>query len=85
MMRSITKWCATASDPRRLRELVQTAIRQAVSGVPGPVFLELPFDVLMSQVDAKTSWWCHRFCPPWPRMQAAPAQVEQAAALLAGG
>ncbi len=81
MMRSITKWCATASDPRRLRELVQTAIRQAVGGVPGPVFLELPFDILMAQVDAN-ELVVPPVLPPWPRTQAATEQVEQAAALL---
>ncbi len=81
LMRSITKWCATASDPRRLRELVQTAIRQSMSGVPGPVFLELPFDVLMAQVD-QNELVIPPPLPPWPRVQAAPDQVEQAAALL---
>ena len=81
MMRSITKWCATASDPRRLRELVQTAIRQAVGGVPGPVFLELPFDILMAQVDAN-ELVVPPVLPPWPRTQAASEQLEQAAALL---
>lgn len=81
MMRSITKWCATASDPRRLRELVQTAIRQAISGVPGPVFLELPFDILMAQVDAN-ELVVPPVLPPWPRTQAATEQLEQAAALL---
>ncbi|HRI53820.1 MAG TPA: thiamine pyrophosphate-binding protein [Pseudomonadota bacterium] len=81
MMRSITKWCATASDPRRLRELVQTAIRQAMGGVPGPVFLELPFDVLMAQVDAN-ELVVPPPLPPWPRLQAASEQIEQAAALL---
>ncbi len=81
MMRSITKWCATASDPKRLRELVQTAVRQAISGVPGPVFLELPFDVLMAQVD-DNELVVPPLLPPWPRMQSAPAQIEQAAALF---
>jgi acetolactate synthase-1/2/3 large subunit len=51
LMRSITKWSATVTDPKRLPELVATAIRHANSGVRGPVFLELPFDVLTAQVD----------------------------------
>jgi acetolactate synthase-1/2/3 large subunit len=51
LMRSITKWSATVTDPRRLPEMVQTALRHATSGVKGPVFLELPFDVLTAQVD----------------------------------
>src|SRR3954469_5076200 len=51
LMRSITKWSATATDPKRLPELVATAVRHANSGVRGPVFLEVPFDVLTAQVD----------------------------------
>jgi acetolactate synthase-1/2/3 large subunit len=81
LFRSITKWCATCTDPRRLREYVQTALRQAVAGTPGPVFLELPFDILMAQVDSN-----ELVVPPplpvWPRFQADPQQVAMAAALL---
>jgi acetolactate synthase-1/2/3 large subunit len=51
LMRAITKWAATATDPKRLPEMIATAIRHANSGVRGPVFLELPFDVLTAQVD----------------------------------
>lgn len=81
LMRSITKWCATANDPKRLREYIQTAIRVATGGVPGPVFLELPFDVLMSQVD-DNELIVPPPLPPWPRTQADPAQVEQLVELL---
>src|SRR5262252_1615680 len=51
LLRPITKWVATCTDPRRLPEMVQTAIRHATTGVMGPVFLELPFDVLTAQVE----------------------------------
>ena len=81
MMRSITKWCATANDPKRLREYIQTALRIATGGVPGPVFLELPFDVLMAQVD-DNELIVPPPLPPWPRTQADPAQVEQLVGLL---
>ena len=80
LMRTITKWCATVNDPKRLREYIQSAIRIATGGVPGPVFLELPFDVLMAQVD-DNELIVPPPLPPWPRMQADPAQVEQ---LVAG-
>jgi acetolactate synthase-1/2/3 large subunit len=48
LMRPITKWSATVSEVRRLEEYVTTAFRIATTGVPGPVFLEMPLDVLMS-------------------------------------
>src|SRR5690348_1871601 len=50
LLRPITKASITAFDPRRLAEYVRTAFRIATSGVPGPVFVELPFDVLTGQV-----------------------------------
>ena len=45
------KWHATCHDPRRLPEYLSLAFRHAVSGRPGPVYLELPPDVLNVQVD----------------------------------
>ncbi|HZS39109.1 MAG TPA: thiamine pyrophosphate-dependent enzyme, partial [Polyangia bacterium] len=51
LMRAVTKWAATVTDPKRLPEMVQTAIRHATTGVMGPTFLELPFDVLTAQVE----------------------------------
>ncbi len=47
LMRPITKWAVTVPETRRVQEYMQTAFRTAMSGVPGPVFLELPLDVLM--------------------------------------
>ena len=52
LMRPITKWSATVTETRRLAEYLSIAFRKATSGVPGPVFLELPLDVLMEYVDA---------------------------------
>jgi acetolactate synthase-1/2/3 large subunit len=45
-MRPITKWSVSVPETRRLAEYVQSALRVATSGVPGPVFLEMPIDVL---------------------------------------
>lgn len=43
---AITKWNATVHDPRRIPELVRRAMREALSGRPGPVHLDIPQDVL---------------------------------------
>lgn len=51
LMRSVTKWSVSVPEARRLGEYVQTAFRVAMQGVPGPVFLEMPLDLLMDQVD----------------------------------
>jgi acetolactate synthase-1/2/3 large subunit len=47
LMRSITKWSVSVPETRRLGEYVASAFRVATTGVPGPVFLEMPLDVLM--------------------------------------
>src|SRR5215468_1057433 len=47
----ITKWTEQATDPKRVPELVTTAVRHALGGRPGPVYLDMPGDVLYKQVE----------------------------------
>jgi acetolactate synthase-1/2/3 large subunit len=51
LMRPITKWAATVPESRRLGEYVATAFRKATTNVPGPVFLEMPLDLLFDAID----------------------------------
>ena len=51
VFRPITKWAEQCTDPRRVPEYVNTAVRQALSGRPGPVYLDMPGDVLYKQVE----------------------------------
>ena len=51
LMRPITKYSAACYDTERIPEYIEIAIRHAVTGIPGPVFLELPMDVLMGSAD----------------------------------
>ncbi|HDI58807.1 MAG TPA: thiamine pyrophosphate-binding protein [Desulfobacteraceae bacterium] len=51
MVKPVVKWCATCHDIRRIPEYLATALRQATTGRPGPVFLELPPDILFTSVD----------------------------------
>src|SRR3954469_1089682 len=89
LFRTITKWAATATDPKRLPEMIATAIRHANTGVRGPVFLELPFDVLTAQVDdahlGAAAGLRGRVAPFVPRgaPPADPALVDQAGKLIA--
>jgi acetolactate synthase I/II/III large subunit len=46
MIKSTVKWFDTCHNIKRIPEYLATAFRQAVSGRPGPVFLELPPDIL---------------------------------------
>ncbi len=52
MIRSSVKWADICLDVARIPEYISTALRHAVSGRPGPVFLELPPDILNIKVDS---------------------------------
>ncbi len=51
LLRPITKWSVTVPESRRLGEYLQSAFRIAKTGVPGPVFLEMPLDLLIGGDD----------------------------------
>ncbi len=51
LVKSITKAAFRVIHTDRLAEYVSTAFRIALSGVPGPVYLEMPLDVLMNFAD----------------------------------
>src|SRR5712692_3694491 len=42
LLRPITKGAGTVSDTRQIPEVLTTAIRTALTGRPGPVFVEIP-------------------------------------------
>lgn len=53
LAKPVTKWCETCYDTKRIPEYLSIAFREATSGRPGPVFLELPPDILAIPVDEK--------------------------------
>jgi acetolactate synthase-1/2/3 large subunit len=50
VMRPITKYADACYETYRIPEYIELAIRNAVSGTPGPAFLEIPMDIFMNQV-----------------------------------
>ncbi|MGO9147532.1 MAG: thiamine pyrophosphate-binding protein [Desulfomonilia bacterium] len=50
IIKPITKWAATCYDTKRIPEYLSLAFRHAVLGRPGPVFLELPPDILSVKI-----------------------------------
>lgn len=79
MFGGIAKWVGEAIDPEQVPELIARAFAMALQGVPGPVVLSLPEDVLAAP--------CAAPVPP-PTLAApaipAPADVARLAAMLRG-
>ena len=51
LLRPITKGAWSVAETRQIPEVLTTAIRTALSGRPGPVFVEIPVDVLLTSVE----------------------------------
>jgi acetolactate synthase-1/2/3 large subunit len=51
-MTPITKFAASVPSTERVADMISMAAREAFNGAPGPVYLEIPRDVLDREVDA---------------------------------
>ena len=51
LMRPVSKWADSCYQTPRIAEYIESAIRSALSGIPGPAFLEIPTDVLPGKID----------------------------------
>src|SRR3989441_12678810 len=51
LLRPITKGAWSVPGTRQIPEVLATAVRTALSGRPGPVFVEIPVDVLMTTIE----------------------------------
>src|SRR5881409_3984782 len=82
LLRPITKGSFTVAETRQIPEVLTTAIRTALSGRPGPVFVELPVDLLMTTLEDRLApiptAYAHR-----PRGAADPAALAALERLLA--
>ena len=51
LLRPITKGAWSVAETRQIPEVLATAVRTALAGRPGPVFVELPVDLLMTTIE----------------------------------
>ena len=51
LLRPITKGAWSVAETRQIPEVLATAIRTALAGRPGPVFVEIPVDLLMTMIE----------------------------------
>jgi acetolactate synthase-1/2/3 large subunit len=93
MMRPITKWAYTVTRPQRIAEFTAMALRQATTGRPGPVFLDIPDDVMKAQVEEERVFFPREYrpgAPPAAQPEAIAKTIElleraQRPVILAGG
>ncbi len=81
VMKPIVRWAERVHDPRRIPEEVAAAFRHAFAARPGPVYLDLPGNVLHQSVDESEISWAR---PESLRLgpQGDPALIERALDLL---
>jgi len=82
VFKPITKWAERVYDPRRIPELVAMAAKQALDGAPGPVYLDMPGDVLYREVDEDRVKYPDPSVLTRHKPLGDPALVEDAVALL---
>src|SRR5438094_9233176 len=51
LLRPITKGAWSVAETRQIPEVLATAIRTSLSGRPGPIFVEIPVDLLMTTIE----------------------------------
>jgi len=81
MIKAVVKWHAICHDIKRIPEYLSAAFRQAVNGRPGPVFLELPPDILNIRVSEDQVVAARKGSIVY-RSQPDPAALKQAADMI---
>lgn len=92
MARPVTKWAHRITEPDRIVEFVRRAGEIALSGPPGPVFLEIPIDVMFwptEEQPPETGDW-HLPAAPAPQSGSVATVIEKLRAaerpvMIAGG
>jgi thiamine pyrophosphate-dependent acetolactate synthase large subunit-like protein len=81
MFKPITKWAERVIDTRRIPEIINKAFRVATGGQPGPVYIDLPGDVLYKSVEENEVLFPKK-PHAVPRVSGDPELVKQAITLL---
>src|SRR5512147_2469238 len=79
IVKPVAKWAVTVMEPAQVPRAFQQAFHLMRSGRPGPVLLDLPFDVQMGEIEFDDTTYA-----PLPvyKPAATRAQIEKAMALL---
>ena len=78
-MKPVTKWAVRVSYPERVPWAMRRAFSLATNGQPGPIYLDIPFEVGNARAEMADYSPAERYIRP----AGDPVRVAQAAALLA--
>ena len=81
VVRPFVKHAAVISAVELIPIYVERAVRESMYGRPGPVYLELPTELVLATVEKSNIQW-RPPCPPPPRPLAAPESIATALSLL---
>ena len=81
IFKPVTKWAERVTDVRRIPELISKAIRMATHGQQGPVYLDLPGNILYAEVELEKVPFPQNL-PKQPRPAGDPELIDEAVALL---
>ncbi|MFO8056588.1 MAG: thiamine pyrophosphate-binding protein [bacterium] len=82
VIKPLVKWSRRVENPERLPAVIHEAMNRACSGKPGPVYVEVPTDVMGAEIDEKYIDWGKRIEPS--RSSPDPAGIKEAAELIKG-
>jgi 2-hydroxyacyl-CoA lyase 1 len=81
LARPFCKWVGQAERIEHIPRYIATAVRLSISGRPGPVYLDLPGDIIMSRIDeSKIDYPPRVEAPPTPAVD--PALIKKALGAL---
>lgn len=63
VVKPLVKWAKRVIDPSRIPEAIHEAFKQASTGSPGPVYLEIPADILGTPVEEQKISWGKKVTP----------------------
>ena len=82
VVRPITKYCDAVYETKRIPEYIELAVRHAVSGIPGPAYLEIPMDIFMAEVADDVEVTIPRIRTEAPRISPDRVEISQAIDVL---
>lgn len=83
LMKPVCKWNEVVHQWKRIPEVIQTAFREAMAGRPGPVHLDIPYDIIYEEGDDSELPYLEPHQYRVMALEPPAAQIEDVARLMA--